>query len=340
MAGATAKPVKPGTSAREAAVLMLLFGEEAAAEVMRHLSPTEVQHVGAAMYEVDDIPDAEIDRITEDFLRRIAGETGIGLGRSDYVRNVLTSALGPDRAQSVIGRINPGTAERPIALLDWMDTAAVHEMIADEPPQIMALVLACLPHAQAADVVALLPEALQPEVIRRVARLGVVTPEALRELEGVLQRKFKATTSASGSQIGGVQAAARIMNHARGGAEARIMRDIRKDDRDLVSEIQDNMFVFDNLVLSDDRSLQTLLRGIAPDRLALALKGADEGVRNRLLSCLSGRAAAGIRDEMEAMGPVRLSEVVEAQKEIVSTARRLADDGTIVLAGRGGEEMV
>lgn len=335
-----AKPIQPGASAFDAAILMLLFGEEAAAQVMRHLSPVEVQHVGAAMYAVDEVADREIDRIIEGFLQRVAGETGLGLGKADYVRNVMTQALGADRAQSVITRISPDTAERPIGLLDWMDTAAVHEMIADEPPQIMALVVACLPYAQAADVLSLLPEAAQPEVIRRVARLGAVTPDALRELEAVLQRKFKATTSATGSQLGGVRAAARIMNHARGGAEARILRDIRKDDRDLMAAIQDNMFVFDNLGMSDDRSLQTLMRGLEPDRLALALKGADDGLRQRLLSCLSGRAAAGIRDEMEAMGPVRLSEVIEAQKEIVATARRLADEGTIVLAGRGGEELV
>jgi flagellar motor switch protein FliG len=335
-----AKTIQPGAAARDAAVLMLLFGEEAAAEVMRHLSPVEVQHVGAAMYAVDEVPDSEIDRITEGFLQRVAGETGLGLGRAEFVRSVMTRALGADRAQSVITRINPDTAERPIELLDWMDSASVHEMIADEPPQVMALVVACLPYAQAAEVLALLPEPVQPEVIRRVAKLGAVTPEALRELEGVLQRKFKATTSASGSQLGGVRAAARIMNHARSGAEGRILRDLRRDDKDLMAAIQDNMFVFDNLGKSDDRSLQTLLRGIEPDRLALALKGADEGLRARLLSCLSGRAAAGIRDEMEAMGPVRLSEVIEAQKEIVATARRLADEGTIVLAGRGGEELV
>ena len=130
------------------------------------------------------------------------------------------------------------------------------------------------------------------------------------------------------------------MNFTRSGVEARILRDIRKDDKDLMNAIQDNMFVFDNLGKSDDRSLQTLLRAIEPERLVLALKGADEVLRERLLSCMSVRAAAGIRDEMEALGPVRLTEVQEAQKQIVAVARQMADAGTIVLAGRGGEEMV
>lgn len=267
----------PGPATTDAAILMLMFGEKLAAEVMRHLTPAEVQHLGAAMYAIDAVTEDQMDSVLETMLERLAAETGLGHGTHIYVRNVMTEALGPDRAQSVI---------------------------------------------------------------RRIAQLTTVTPEALRDLEQVLQRKFKATSTSAASQIGGIRAAARIMNFARSGAEARILRDIRKDDKDLMTAIQDNMFVFDNLGRSDDRSLQTLLRAIEPERLVLALKGADEALRERLLSCMSSRAAAGIRDEMEALGPVRLTEVQEAQKQIVATARQMADAGTIVLAGRGGEEMV
>jgi flagellar motor switch protein FliG len=330
----------PGPATTDAAVMMLMFGEKIAADVMRHLSPAEVQHLGAAMYAVEQVTEEEVDRILEDFLGKLAGETGIGHGTTAYVRTVMNEALGPDRAQSVITRISPHTNDRPIELLDWMDARSIHDLIADEHPQIMALVISCLEYQQAAEVLTSLPEELQPDVIRRIAHLGSVTPEALRDLEQVLQRKFKASTSSSASQIGGIRAAARIMNFTRTGTEARILRDIRKDDKDLMTAIQDNMFVFDNLGKSDDRSLQTLLRAIEPDRLVMALKGADELLRDRLLSCMSSRAAAGIRDEMEAMGPVRLTEVQDAQKQIVATARQMADAGTIVLAGRGGEEMV
>jgi flagellar motor switch protein FliG len=329
-----------GTGTFDAAVLMLLFGEDAAAAVLRHLPPAVVQQLGSAIYGVEDVTDRDVDRIVEGFLNQVAGENGLALGRSDYVRSILTQALGGERAQSVLGRISPSSDDRPIALLDWMDAAAVHDAIADEHPQIMALVIACLPNQQGAEVLALLPEDQQPDVVRRVAQLGSVPPEALRDLELVLHRKFQGSSRSATSSIGGVKTAARIMNHARDGAEARIMRDLRKADKDLMTAIQDNMFVFDNLVRSDDRSLQTLLRGIEADRLALALKGADETVRDRLLACISARAASGVRDEMQAMGPVRLSEVVEAQKQIVATARRMADEGTIVLAGRGGEELV
>lgn len=330
----------PGPSTTDAAVLMLLFGESTAAEVLRHLSPVEVQHLGAAMYAVENVTEAEIDRVMEDFLAKLAAETGIGHGTPAYVRKVMTEALGPDRAQSVISRISPNTTERPIELLDWMDARSICEMIEEEHPQIQALVVASLDYAQGAEVLTMLPPENQPDVVRRIAQLDSVTPEALRDLVQVLQRKFKASTSSSASQIGGVKAAARIMNFTRGADEARIMRDLRKEEKDLSTAIQDNMFVFDNLGVSDDRSLQTLLRAIEPDRLVLALKGTDEVLRERLLSCVSVRAAQGIRDEMEAMGPVRLSEVQEAQKQIVTVARQMADAGTIVLAGRGGEEMV
>ena len=333
-------PATTGAATTEAAILMLMFGEATAAEVMRHLSPAEVQHLGAAMYAVEEVAEAEADRVLEGFLARLAGETGLGHGTGTFVRNVMHQALGPDRAQSVISRISPSSAERPIRLLEWMDARAISELIADEHPQIMALVIACLDYAQGAEVLTALPEDLQPDIVRRIAGLSAVTPEALQDLEQVLQREFKASTSSSASQIGGIRAAARIMNFTRSGAEARILRDIRKDDKDLMAAIQDNMFVFDNLGKSDDRSLQTLLRAVEPERLVLALKGADEVLRERLLSCMSVRAAAGIRDEMEALGPVRLTEVQEAQKQIVAVARQMSDAGTIVLAGRGGEEMV
>lgn len=332
---ATASP-----ATNDAAILMLMFGEATAAEVMRHLTPAEVQYLGAAMYAVEEVSETDADRVLESFLTRLAGETGLGHGTNIYVRNVMHQALGPDRAQSVISRISPSSTERPIKLLEWMDARAISELISDEHPQIMALVISCLDYAQGAEVLTSLPEELQADIVRRIAELSSVTPEALRDLEQVLQREFKATTSSSASQIGGVRAAARIMNFTRSGAEARILRDIRKDDKDLMAAIQDNMFVFDNLGKSDDRSLQTLLRTIEPERLVLALKGADEVLRERLLSCMSVRAAAGIRDEMEALGPVRLTEVQEAQKQIVAVARQMADAGTIVLAGRGGEEMV
>ncbi len=225
----------------EAAILMMLFGEEAAAMVMRHLSPIEVQHLGTAMYGVREVGQTRLDEIVDNFLSLMSRETGVGQGASAYIQSVMTQALGQDKAQSVISRINPRSTERPIELLDWMDARSIAELIEDEHPQIMALVVACLEYGLAASVVALLPEDTQTDVVRRVAELNTVPPEALRDLEQVLQRKFKASTSSRASQLGGVKAAARIMNHTRTEVEQRILRDIRKDDKVLMQSIQDNI---------------------------------------------------------------------------------------------------
>ncbi|NBO21268.1 MAG: flagellar motor switch protein FliG, partial [Rhodobacteraceae bacterium] len=242
---------------------------------------------------------------------------------SGGVVTLMTEALGEDKAQSIISRINPSSAERPIEILDWMDARSIAELITDEHPQIIALVIACLDYGLAADVLSMLPDEVQPDIVRRIASLNTIQPEALRDLEHVMQRKFKASATTRSSQIGGVKAAARIMNFTKTAMEQRILREVRKDDKDLMQSIQDNMFVFDNLIKSDDRSLQTLLRNVEPEQLVLALKGADEALRDKLLGCMSTRAAANIRDEMEALGPVRLTDVQEAQKIIVATARRL-----------------
>ena len=191
-----------------------------------------------------------------------------------------------------------------------------------------------------ADVLGQLPEEQQADVIARIATLQTVQPDALRELETVMQRKFKANTSLRASQVGGVNAAAKIMNFTKQAMEARIMNALKDDDEDLMIAIQESMFVFDNLIMSDDKSLQTLLRSVDTEDLVLALKGADEPLRDKLFSCMSSRAAANLQDEMEALGPVRLTEVQEAQKRIINVARRMSDEGSIVLAGRGGDDFV
>lgn len=328
------------TGTQKSAILMMLLGEDEAAEILKNLTPREVQHLGAAMYSVQGVDQNTVNDVLDEFLTIIKQQTSIGLGAGNYIRNVLTKALGDDKAQSVLSRITPASSERPIDILDWMDARAISELIIDEHPQIVALMVSYLDYGLAADVLGLLPEDLQPEVVRRIATLETVQPEAVRELERVMQQKFKANTSLRASQIGGVKAAAKIMNFTKTSMEQRIMKEIRKENKDLMISIQDNMFVFDNLIMSDDRSLQTLLRNIETDVLVLALKGADELLQEKLFGCMSTRAAANIKDEMEALGPVRLTEVQTAQKEIINIARKMSDDGTIVLAGRGGDEMV
>lgn len=333
-------PYEELTGAQKAAILTILIGEEHAAGILKNMSPREVQHLGTAMYAVRGVNHETVDRVLDEFLSSLREQTTIGIGANSFVRKVMTDALGNDRAQSVLSRISNSSKDRPIEILDWMDAYSIAELIHDEHPQIIALVIASLESKRASDVLNQLPDELQPEVIERIATLTTVQPDALRDLELVMQKKFQANTTLRASQIGGVKAAARIMNFAKQNTEQRIMKEIKSRDKDLMQSLQDNMFVFDNLIKSDDRSLQTLLRSIDPEVLVVALKGADETLADKLLGCMSQRQAEGIRDDMAALGPLRLSDVQEAQKQIINIARRMSDEGTIVLAGRGGEEMV
>ena len=328
------------TGTQKSAILMMLVGEDEATEILKNLSPREVQHLGASMYSVQGLDQDTVNLVLDEFLAIIKEHTSLGMGAGNYIRNVMTKALGDERAQSVLSRITPTSTERPIEILDWMDARSISELILDEHPQIIALIISYLDHGQASDVLAQLPEEAQADVIQRVATLQTVQPDALRELEIVMQRKFQANTSLRASQVGGIPAAAKIMNFLTQDIEARIMSSLKDDDEDLMVAIQESMFVFDNLIMSDDKSMQIIIRSVDTEDLVLALKGADEALSEKILSCMSTRAAANVQDEMEALGPVRLTEVQEAQKRIINVARRLSDEGSIVLAGRGGDDFV
>jgi flagellar motor switch protein FliG len=328
------------TGTQKSAILMMLLGEEEAAEILKNLSPREVQHLGGAMYAVRNTDQQAVNAVLDEFLAIIKKQTSLGLGAGNYIRNILNRALGEDKAQSVLSRITPASSERPIEILDWMDARSIAELLQDEHPQIIALVTSYLDYSQASDVLNLLPEDFQAEIIQRIATLETVDPQALRELEQVMQMKFKANTSLRSTKVGGIKAAAKIMNFTKANTEKRILTVIKRNDKDLMQAIQDNMFTFDNLGMSDDRSLQTLLRSVEPEDLIMALKGAPEDLQAKLFGCMSTRAAANIKDEMDVLGPVRLTEVQTAQKKIIESARKMSDEGTIVLAGRGGDEMV
>ncbi len=324
---------------QKCAILMLLLGEEEASQILKNLSPREVQHLGSAMYSVADVDQRTVNRVLDEFLGIIKAQTSIGLGADSYIRRILVKALGDDKAGSVLSRITPASSNNSIEILQWMDAKSIAEMIEQEHPQIIGIIIAHLEYAVAADVLVLLPEELQHEVIQRIATLDSVQPEAIDQLERVMKHQFAANTSLRASKIGGIKAAAKIMNFTNTAVEQRIMKNILKADKNLSTNIQDNMFVFENLIACDEKSLGTLTRNVDADQLAIALKGADERLRDKILGSMSARAAASIRDEIEAKGPMRVTEVMEAQKGIIAVARRLSDAGTMVLAGRG-EELV
>ena len=320
---------------QKCAILMLLLGEDEASEIMKNLSPREAQQLGSAMYSVTEVDQRTVNVVLDEFLAIIKAQTSVGLGADAYIRRMLVKALGEDKAGSVLTRITPSSSAKGIEILQWMDARSIAEMIEGEHPQIIGLIVAHLDYAVAADVLILLPENIQHAVLHRIATLDSVQPEAIEQLERVMQLQFQANTSLRASKIGGVKAAAKIMNFTQAAQETRIMKDLLKLDKDLMVAIQENMFVFDNLLAVDDKNLGVLMRNVDPTDLAIALKGADERLRDKILGCMSQRAAAAIVDEMEAKGPMRVTEVQEAQKRIVAIARKLSDAGTMVLAGRG-----
>ncbi|HHH49181.1 MAG TPA: flagellar motor switch protein FliG [Gammaproteobacteria bacterium] len=339
MAEAQEKP-KELSGVERAAILLMTLGEQAAAEVLKHMDPKEVQKLGAAMAQIDNVTRHQVDEVLRHFCQTVQEETGLGLGSDEYVRKVLVNALGQDKAEGLIDRIIQGGNTKGLETLKWMDPRAVAEVIRLEHPQIMAIVLSYLEPDQAAEVLALFPERVRVDVTLRIASLDGIQPNALNELNDILEKQFSGNSNVKSSSVGGIKAAANILNFMDSSIEAEIMDSIKEVDADLGQNIQDLMFVFDNLLDVDDRDIQTILREISSESLVLALKGAEDALKEKIFKNMSKRAAEMLRDDLEAKGPVKLSDVEAAQKEILAVARRLADAGDISLGGGGGEEYV
>jgi flagellar motor switch protein FliG len=325
------------TSTQRAAVLMLLLGEQQAAEIIRYLNPKEVQALGAAMVSVADLSQAAVNVVLDDFVAMLKKQTNLGLGTGDYVEKVLKRALGEDKAASVLSRIMPGQGNKGLEILKWMDARSIAEMIRNEHPQVVAIILSVLEYDVAADVLNFLPPDARPEIMQRVASLETVQPSAMEELESIMKKQFSSSSSAKSSSFGGIKAAAKIMNFVKVDLESQIMVQLTKLDPDLTQKIQDNMFTFENLSAVDNRAIQTLMRNVEPDMLMTALKGAHEYVKEKFFDNMSQRARVMFVDEMESKGPLRITDVEEAQKAIMRIARKLSDKGELVLSGRGDD---
>lgn len=331
---------KKYTGSERAAIFMMSLGEEAAAEILRHMGPKEVQKIGAAMASLERVSRSDIDRVLGDFSDVVQDQTALGIGADDYVRSVLRSALGDDKAEGLIDRILLGRNSKGLEALKWLDPRAIAEMIRHEHPQIVAIVLSHLDADQSADTLSHLPERMQSDLILRIATLDGVQPAALQELDEILERQLSGKNTAKSSMVGGIKTAANILNFMEASKETAIMDGVLQVDEDLATRIQELMFVFDNLVDIDDRGIQTLMREISTESLVLALKGAEDELKDKIFRNMSKRAAEMLREDLETKGPVRISDVEAAQKEILAVARRLADSGEIILGGKGGEAML
>lgn len=319
---------------------MMSLGEKEAAEVLKHLGPKDVQRIGTAMTSLNNISRENVEHVMSNFLSEARSITGLGVGSDGYIRNMLVEALGEDKAGSLVDRILLGGNTSGLDTLKWMDARSVAEVIRNEHPQIQAIVMAHLDGDQAAEVLTNLPEKVRLDIVMRVASLDSVQPSALQELNAILEKQFSGGAGSQAKSMGGTKVAAEIMNNLESSVEAELMDSIKELDEDLGVTIQDLMFVFDNLKSVDDRGIQALMREVSSEVLILALKGSDEELKEKIFGNMSKRAAELLRDDLEAKGPVKLSDVEGAQKEILQIARRMADAGEIVLGGGGGEEMI
>jgi flagellar motor switch protein FliG len=306
------------------------------------MAPKEVQKIGAAMAALSNVSRDQVGTVLETFTKEIENQTAIGVGSDEYIRKVLVQALGQDKAGGVIDRILLGGSSKGLEALKWMDPRAVAELIRLEHPQIIAIILSYLDSDQAADIVVHFPERVRIDVIQRIATLDGIQPSALQELNEIMEKQFSGnnTSNVKSSSVGGVKAAANILNLTETSKQAEIIASIKEGDEKLAQQIEDQMFVFEDLVEIDDRGIQALLREISSDSLIIALKGADETMKEKIFKNMSKRAAEMLRDDLEVRPPVRLSEVETAQKEILGVARRLSDSGEIALGGKGGEQYV
>ena len=323
----------------KAAILLLTVGEEAAANILKQLGPKEVQRIGTSMATLSDVKRERVAAVFNAFIAEITNTTGFGIGADSYVRNMLTRALGAEKASGIIDRILLGGNTQGLDTLKWMDARAISDVIKQEHPQIQAIVIAYLEGDLSAEVLSYLPENMRLDVIVRVAKLDTVQPDALNELNNILERQFSGGSSAQKRRIGGTKVAADIMTNLDGNIESELMGALGDIDGELAETIQDLMFVFANLLDVDDRGIQLLLREVSNEGLVIALKGADEELREKIYNNMSARAADLLRDDLEATGPTKLSDVEAAQREILTIARRMAADGEIILGGPG-EQML
>lgn len=318
----------------KSAILLLSLGEDQAAEILKHLGPREVQKVSKAMAQLKSVPLEKIEEVLDDL--RMQTDKGAAMSADDdMIRSMLVKALGDDRAANLISRILQGGETAGIDGLKWMDGPAVAELIKNEHPQIIATIIAHLEFDQAGEVLKSFPERLRNDVLLRIATIDGVQPQALHDLNEALTRLLAGSANVKKTTLGGIRHAAEILNFVGQAAETSIIDNVREYDPDLAQKILDEMFVFENLLDVDDRGIQLLLREVQSDSLIVALKGASEALREKIFKNMSQRASEMLREDLEAKGPVRLSEVEGEQKEILKVARRLSDEGQIMLGGAG-----
>lgn len=330
------------TGARRVAVFLMSLGEDAAASILQHIDSKEVQLVSQAMGELDKVSWEDVQEVMDQFQTEVASETAYRIKAPGFARRMLTASLGEDQANVVLERIGTNVRDARIEALRWIDPRELAELIKNEHPQIVATVLALMDPEDSGALLTALGEDLAKEVVQRVARISEIPPAAMAHLQDLLEEKGVGTGQKLGSavELKGLNLAADIINNVDSDLEEVLLGAIRDKDPDLAQDVEDLLFIFENLSTLDDRGFQKLLREVSQDLLIPALKGTTPELRERFFNNMSKRASEMLRDDLEVSGPIKLSEVQEAQKEILTVAMRLSEEGTINLGGKGGDEYV
>ena len=324
----------------KSAILLMSLGEDEASEVFKYLEPREVQKIGTAMAQMKSPTRDEISDVLGEFCSEAGEQTTLGLGSDEYLKSVLRKALGDDRSAGILDRILDNDDTSGIEGLKWMDSGSVSELVKNEHPQIIATILVHLDRDQASEILQHFTERLRNDVLMRIATLDGIQPAALRELNDVLTKLLSGTENIKKAPMGGIKTAAEILNYMPAKFETTVISGVKTVNADLAQKILDQMFTWENVRDIEDRGIQLLLREVQSEALILALKGSSQEMREKVFKNMSQRAAETLKEDLEAKGMVRVSEVEAQQKEILKIVRKLADDGQIVLGGKADEAFV
>ncbi len=326
------------TGLQKAAVVLLSLGEQFTADIFKKLDPDEIKKIGIAMSNIEGVDPAAMDTLLKEFLEKLRSDMGPMIGGDSATRRALTMALGEEGAKQLLAEIDRAKEPIPFERVKFVDSKTLAGFIKSEHPQTIAVILAHLPKGKASEVLREFPENLQYEVVLRLSNLDMIPPGIIEEIDTVLQREILSTEGMEARQLGGVEAVAELLNNVDKSTEEHIFGRLEEEDPELAEQIRQLMFVFEDLISVDDRGIRTLLKEVRNEDLTVALKTATEQLKNKILTNVSERAAAMIQEDLEVMGPVRLSEVEQAQQKIIQIARRLEKEGKIVIGGKGGED--
>lgn len=325
---------------QKAAVLLISLGPEKSASIFKHLKDDEIEQLTLEIANTRSVSPQTKEQVLNEFYEVCIAQQYIAEGGINYAKELLEKALGPDKAVSVINKLTSSLQVRPFEFIRKTEPAQLLNFIQEEHPQTIALILSYLPSGQAAQIVSALPPEKQADVAKRIAQMDRTSPDVIKEVERVLERKLSSLVNQDYTIIGGVDAIVDILNTVDRGTEKHIMENLELEEPELADEIRRKMFVFEDILLLDDRTVQRVLREVDNNDLSMALKNANEEVRGLIFNNLSKRLATMIQEDMEFMGPVRMKDVEEAQQKIVNVIRRLEDSGEIVISRGGGDELI